>query len=62
MAPRFLGKGFKEANHNTSWTPIEWVGCLEKQFTRTHTSIFLRACRALTVLQLTGSGFGFIDK
>jgi hypothetical protein len=38
------------------------VGFEEKHITRTHTSIFLRACRALTVLQLTGTVFVFIDK
>jgi hypothetical protein len=54
-APRFLGKGFKEADHKTNRNPIEWVGCLKKQITRTHTSTFLRACRALTMLRITGA-------
>jgi len=30
------------------------MGFEEKQFTRTHTSTFLRACRALTVWRLCG--------
>jgi len=61
-APRFLGNRLTGANHKPSQNPIKWVGFLKKQFTRTHTSTFLRACRALTALQLTGSVFGCIDK
>jgi hypothetical protein len=61
-APRFLGKNVKEANQKPSRKPIELVGFEEKHITRTHTSTFLRACRALTVLQLTGTVFVFIDK
>jgi hypothetical protein len=38
------------------------VGFEEKQFTRTHTFTFLRACRALTALQLTGCVIGIVDK
>jgi len=48
-APRLLGKNVKEANQKPSRKPIELVGFEEKHITRTHTSIFLRACRALTV-------------
>jgi len=61
-APRVLGKGFKEAHHKPSRKPIELVGFQEKHITRIYTSTFLRACRALTVLQLTGTVFVFIDK
>ena len=61
-APHFLGKGLTEAHHKLSRNLTKWVGFEEKQFTRTHTSTFWRACRALTALQLTGSVFGFIDK
>jgi hypothetical protein len=61
-APRFLGKNVKEANQKPSRKPIELVGFEEKHITRTHTSTFLRACRALTALQLTGTVFVFVDK
>jgi len=57
MAPRFLGNRFKEANHKPSRNLLEWVGFEEKQKTRTHTSTFLRACRALTAWRLTGFAF-----
>jgi hypothetical protein len=58
-APHVLGKGFREANYKPSPNPIELVGFEEKHITRTHTSTFLRACRALTALQLTGTVFDF---
>src|SRR6056297_1266243 len=51
-ATGFLGKRFTGANQKPSRNPIKLVGFEEKQFTRTHTSKFLRACRALTALRL----------
>jgi hypothetical protein len=54
-----LGKNVKEANQKPSRKPIELVGFEEKHITRTYTSTFLRACRALTALQLTGTVFDF---
>jgi hypothetical protein len=54
-APRFLGKNVKEANQKPSRKPIELVGFEEKRITRNYTSTFLRACRALTMLRITGA-------
>jgi hypothetical protein len=54
MAPRILGKHLNEADHKPGPNPIKWVGLQEKQTPRTLTSTFLRACRALTALRVSG--------
>ena len=55
-APRFLGKDFKGENHKPSRNLIKLVGWLEKQSPRIPFDKTMRACRALTILRITGAG------